>query len=115
MGKANKQRSKLVKMRGTSEKQPTSSSQKVFKVSQHKATKAKNKAKVVSTSLKRLNFQNRQNVSKNDEKFTDVQISLTTSNKSQSAKKPVVQKMSHSSSSIQQPNMDEATKQMALL
>ena len=54
MGKANKQRSKLVKMRGTSEKQPTSSSQKVFKVSQHKATKAKNKAKVVSTSLKRV-------------------------------------------------------------
>ena len=52
MGKAKKQKSQLVKVKGTSDRQPVS--QKAFKVSQHKATKAKHKAKVVSTNLKRV-------------------------------------------------------------
>ncbi|XP_038050383.1 ribosomal biogenesis factor-like [Patiria miniata] len=111
MGKAKKQKSQLVKAKGTSEKQPAT--HKAFKVSQHKATKAKHKAKVVSTNLKRLNFQNRQQVSRINDRFTDIQHSMVTSSKPKETTPTFTKKASKTET--QQPNMDEATRQMAML
>ncbi|XP_022092135.1 uncharacterized protein C8orf59 homolog isoform X1 [Acanthaster planci] len=112
MGKTKKQRSQLVKVKGTSEKQSTN--HRTFKVSQHKATKAKHKAKVVSTNLKRLNFQNRQQVCNINDRFRDIQQSTVTISQPK-ATTPTLLKQVGKSSRSRPPNMEEATRQMAML
>ncbi|XP_022092137.1 uncharacterized protein C8orf59 homolog isoform X2 [Acanthaster planci] len=108
MGKTKKQRSQLVKVKGTSEKQSTN--HRTFKVSQHKATKAKHKAKVVSTNLKR----NRQQVCNINDRFRDIQQSTVTISQPK-ATTPTLLKQVGKSSRSRPPNMEEATRQMAML
>ncbi|XP_041453850.1 ribosomal biogenesis factor-like [Lytechinus variegatus] len=124
MGKQNKQKQKssLVKPKrqhqSGSTKQGSSGAQgqkaSAFRVSSHKALKAKHKTKQVTSNLKWMkNKSSKEQVNKNDASFSNVHQSFTVSSSKQAqipASKPV-KKLPES----RQVDMDAAVLQMASL
>lgn len=91
---------------------------KAFKVKSQQATKAKHRAKAVTTNLKKLNVQNRQQVSQSDSTFTELQKTMKTTHKEKlttantsTAKVPA----KSTTKPADAPNMDEASELMASL
>ncbi|XP_072014413.1 uncharacterized protein [Amphiura filiformis] len=125
MGK-NKQKSKLTKLKGGGGGgggggQGMKGTHKAFKVNTHKATKAKQKAKAVTTNLKRLNVQNRQQVNQSDDVFAqlqkDMKMTHKDTQKSVTSKKPDNSQKTAAAATTTHapPNMEEATKLMESL
>lgn len=130
MGKSSKQKSSLVKHSNTKRQNQGGASSKhgggtqvvkpsAFKVSSHRAMKAKHKAKQVTSNLKRMNSKSsKEQVSKNNASFASVQQTMTSS-KSASKQAPkqsqAVQGANKKSEVRAQVDVDAAMEQMASL
>ncbi|XP_070575679.1 ribosomal biogenesis factor-like [Ptychodera flava] len=120
MGKSSKQWSRAGKSKAGSKRSATTGHQSsVFKVTGVKALKAKNKTKAVTKNLKKLNFQTRSEVSRNDAKFQELQSQLETGNRKRAATETVKTQRQEANKSVQAErppvDMDTAAKQFSLL
>ncbi|XP_002739730.1 uncharacterized protein LOC100371792 [Saccoglossus kowalevskii] len=111
MGKANKQKSKLVKLKHSRKGNGAGqhgNQNNPFKVSSFKAMKAKNKAKAISTNLKKLKLQGKNEVTGSDE----IQIQELLVQKQQQPLKKTTEERPPVDSTV---DMDKAAGQFANL
>lgn len=90
-------------------------SRNVFHIASQKNFKAKNKAKPVTTNLKKINIMNDEKVNRVNKAFVNVQKELAHFSKGPSVEplqKELIPQQRHESKPV---NVDEATKLMALL
>ncbi|XP_011790991.1 PREDICTED: uncharacterized protein C8orf59 homolog isoform X1 [Colobus angolensis palliatus] len=90
-------------------------SRNVFHVASQNNFKAKNKAKLVTTDLKKINIMNDEKVNRVNKAFVNVQKELAHFSKGPSVEplqKELIPQQRHESKPV---NVDEATKLMALL
>ncbi|EDM00964.1 RGD1565641 (predicted) [Rattus norvegicus] len=87
-------------------------SRNVFHIASHKPLKAKNKAKPVTTNLKKINIMNHEKVNRMNRAFVNIQKELANFSKSLSLKS-VQKELKHHEK--EPANVDEATRLMAQL
>ncbi|XP_003800156.1 uncharacterized protein C8orf59 homolog [Otolemur garnettii] len=90
-------------------------SRNVFHIASQKNFKAKNKAKPVTTNLKKINIMNDEKVNRVNKAFINIQKELAHFSKGLSlepVQKELIPQRRHESEPV---NVDEATKLMALL
>ncbi|KAK2095575.1 hypothetical protein P7K49_026991, partial [Saguinus oedipus] len=90
-------------------------SRNVFHIASQKNFKAKNKAKPVTTNLKKINIMNEEKINRVNKAFVDVQKELAHFSKGLSLEplqKELIPQQRHESKPV---NVDEATKLMAQL
>lgn len=87
-------------------------SRNVFHIASHKSLKAKNKAKPVTTNLKKINIMNHEKVNRMNRAFVNIQKELANFSKSLSLKS-VQKELKHHEK--EPANVDEATRLMAQL
>ncbi|KAL4842675.1 hypothetical protein H8958_015966, partial [Nasalis larvatus] len=87
-------------------------SRNVFHIASQKNFKAKNKAKPVTTNLKKINIMNDEKVNRVNKAFVNVQKELAHFSKGPSVAPLQKELQRHESKPV---NVDEATKLMALL
>ncbi|XP_057626162.1 ribosomal biogenesis factor-like isoform X1 [Chionomys nivalis] len=87
-------------------------SRNLFHIGSQKSFKAKNKAKAVTTNLKKINIMNDEKVNKMNRAFVNIQKELASFSKSLSLKSVQKELKYHKNESA---NVDEATKLMAQL
>lgn len=87
-------------------------SRNVFHIASHKTFKAKNKAKPVTTNLKKINIMNHEKVNRMNRAFVNIQKELANFSKSLSLKS-VQKELKHHEN--EPANVDEATRLMAQL
>ncbi|XP_055966002.1 ribosomal biogenesis factor [Sorex fumeus] len=87
----------------------------VFHIATQKHLKAKNKAKPVTTNLKKINIVNEEKINRMNKAFVDIQKELAHFSKGLSLEplpKPLIPQQCHENEPV---NVDEATKLMAQL
>ncbi|XP_053414999.1 ribosomal biogenesis factor [Nycticebus coucang] len=90
-------------------------SRNVFHIASQKNFKAKNKAKPVTTNLKKINIMNDEKVNRVNKAFVNIQKELAHFSKGLSlepVQKELIPQRRHESETV---NVDEATRLMALL
>lgn len=87
-------------------------SRNVFHIATHKTFKAKNKAKPVTTNLKKIKIMNHEKVNRMNRAFVNIQKELANFSKSLSLKS-VQKELKHHEN--EPANVDEATRLMAQL